>query len=118
MSMWNYDGKIANEDIVKATEDFDIKYCIGAGGYGRVYRAELLNGKIVALKKLHRFEAEDPSFNKSFRNKWKRLTEVRHQSIIRLYGFCLHQLCMFLFYDYIERGSLFSTSEMTSKQWN
>ncbi|KAI6700577.1 hypothetical protein NL676_014901 [Syzygium grande] len=76
MSMWNYDGKIAYEDIVKATEDFDIKYCIGAGGYGRVYRAELPNGKIVALKKLHRFEAEDPSFNKSFRNKRKRLTEV------------------------------------------
>ncbi|MFQ6630698.1 hypothetical protein Gotur_008572 [Gossypium turneri] len=27
-SIWNFDGKIAFEDIIKATEDFDIKYCI------------------------------------------------------------------------------------------
>ncbi|KAL3723263.1 hypothetical protein ACJRO7_035446 [Eucalyptus globulus] len=109
MSIWNYDGKIAYEDIVKATEDFDIKYCVGTGGYGSVYRAELPNGKIVALKKLHRFEAEDPSFDKSFRNEVKHLTSVRHRSIIRLYGFCLHQRCMFLIYEYMGRGSLFYT---------
>ncbi|XP_048129011.1 MDIS1-interacting receptor like kinase 2-like [Rhodamnia argentea] len=109
MSIWNYDGKIAYEDIVEATEDFDIKYCIGTGGYGSVYRAELPSGKIVALKKLHRFEAEDPSFDRSFRNEVKHLTEVRHQSIIRLYGFCLHRRCMFLIYEYMERGSLFCT---------
>ncbi|KAJ0043261.1 hypothetical protein Pint_19307 [Pistacia integerrima] len=30
-SIWNYDGKIAFEDMVEATEDFDIKYCIGTG---------------------------------------------------------------------------------------
>ncbi|MBA0739355.1 hypothetical protein Gogos_012635, partial [Gossypium gossypioides] len=38
-SIWNFDGKIAFEDIIKATEDFDIKYCIGTGCYGSVYRA-------------------------------------------------------------------------------
>ncbi|TYH52380.1 hypothetical protein ES332_D09G023700v1 [Gossypium tomentosum] len=27
-SIWNFDGKIAFEDIIKATEEFDIKYCI------------------------------------------------------------------------------------------
>ncbi|PON35171.1 Concanavalin A-like lectin/glucanase domain containing protein, partial [Trema orientale] len=32
-SIWNYDGKIAFEDIIEATEDFDIRYCIGTGGY-------------------------------------------------------------------------------------
>ncbi|KAI4313230.1 hypothetical protein L6164_026223 [Bauhinia variegata] len=40
-SIWNYDGKIAFEDIIQATEDFDLKYCIGTGGYGSVYRATL-----------------------------------------------------------------------------
>ncbi|KAK9116821.1 hypothetical protein Sjap_015768 [Stephania japonica] len=28
-SIWNYDGQIAYEDIIRETEDFDIKYCIG-----------------------------------------------------------------------------------------
>ncbi|KAK3439016.1 hypothetical protein EUGRSUZ_C03669, partial [Eucalyptus grandis] len=107
LSIWNYDGRIAYEDIINATEDFDIKYCIGTGGYGSVYRTQLPNGKIVALKKLHHHEAEDPSFDKSFRNEVKHLTEVRHRSIIKLHGFCLHKQCMFLVYEYMERGSLF-----------
>ena len=66
-SIWNYDGKIAYDDIIKATKDFDIKYCIGTGSYGSVYKAQLPSGNVVALKKLHRLEAEDPNFNKSFR---------------------------------------------------
>ncbi|KAJ9537683.1 hypothetical protein OSB04_030416 [Centaurea solstitialis] len=53
----NYDGRIAYEDFIKATEDFDLKYCIGTGGYGSVYEAKLPNGKTFALKKLHRGEA-------------------------------------------------------------
>ncbi|KAH7847040.1 hypothetical protein Vadar_021185 [Vaccinium darrowii] len=106
-SIWNYDGKIAYEDIIKATNDFDIKYCIGTGGYGSVYRAQLPSGKVVALKKLHRLEAEDPSFNQCFRNEVQMLTNVRHKNIVKLYGFCLHNRCMFLVYEYMEKGSLF-----------
>ena len=55
-SIWNYDGNIAFEDIIKATEDFDMKYIIGTGAYGSVYRVQLPSGKVVALKKLHGFE--------------------------------------------------------------
>ncbi|KAL3731245.1 hypothetical protein ACJRO7_028165 [Eucalyptus globulus] len=107
LSIWNYDRRIAYDDIINATEDFDLKYCIGTGGYGSVYRAQLPNGKVVALKKLHRLEAEDPSFDKSFRNEVEHLTKVRHRSIIKLHGFCLHRRCMFLIYEYMENGSLF-----------
>ncbi|KAH7848004.1 hypothetical protein Vadar_032640 [Vaccinium darrowii] len=106
-SIWNYDGKIAYEDIIKATNDFDIKYCIGTGGYGSVYRAQLPSGKVVALKKLHRLEAEDPAFDHCFRNEVQMLTKVRHKNIVKLYGFCLHNRCMFLVYEYMEKGSLF-----------
>ncbi|KAG5527456.1 hypothetical protein RHGRI_028373 [Rhododendron griersonianum] len=106
-SIWNYDGRIAYEDIIKATNDFDIRYCIGTGGYGSVYRAQLPSGQVVALKKLHRFEAEDPAFDHSFRNEVQMLTNVRHKNIVKLYGFCLHNICMFLVYEYMEKGSLF-----------
>ncbi|KAG2380494.1 MDIS1-interacting receptor like kinase [Vigna angularis] len=106
-SIWNYDGKIAFEDIIKATEDFDIKYCIGTGAYGSVYRAQLPTGKIVALKKLHRIESQNPSFNKSFQNEVKMLTKIRHRNIVKLHGFCLHNRYMFLIYQYMERSSLF-----------
>ena len=106
-SIWNYDGKIAYEDIIEATENFNIRYCIGTGSYGNVYKAQLPNGKVVALKKLHRLEAEDPIFDKSFKNEVKMLTEIRHRNIVKLYGYCLHKRCMFLVYEYMEMGSLF-----------
>ncbi|XP_021297768.1 LOW QUALITY PROTEIN: probable leucine-rich repeat receptor-like protein kinase At1g35710 [Herrania umbratica] len=107
-SVLNYDGRIAYEDIIKATEDFNIRYCIGIGGHGSVYKAELPSGKTVALKKLHRLNAEDPNFDKSFMNEIKFLSEVCHRNIVKLHGFCVHQRSMFLIYEYLERGSLCS----------
>ncbi|XP_052875172.1 MDIS1-interacting receptor like kinase 2-like [Gossypium arboreum] len=106
-SILNFDGRIAFEDIIEATNDFDIRYCIGTGGYGSVYRAQLRSGKIVALKKLHRREAEVLAFDKSFKNEAKILSEIRHKNIVKLHGFCLHNRCMFLIYEYMARGSLF-----------
>ena len=67
-SIWNYDGKIAYEEIIKITEGFNIRYCIGTGSYGSVYKAQLPSGKVVVLKKLHRLEAEEPMFDMSFKN--------------------------------------------------
>ncbi|KAK1383665.1 Protein kinase domain-containing protein [Heracleum sosnowskyi] len=106
-SVWNFDGNIAYEDIISATNNFDIKYCIGTGGYGSVYETRLPSGKTVALKKLHRREAEDPAFDRSFRNEVHVLSNIRHKNIVKLYGFCLHNRCMFLVYEYMEKGSLF-----------
>ncbi|KAM4133395.1 hypothetical protein ACJW30_01G325000 [Castanea mollissima] len=119
-SIWNYDGNIAFEDIITATEDFDIRYCIGTGGYGSVYKATLPSGKVIALKKLHRLESQEPAFNKSFRNEAKVLSEVCHRNIVKLHGFCLHNRCMFLVYEYIERGSLFYaiSNDVEAKELN
>ncbi|KAD4178739.1 hypothetical protein E3N88_27330 [Mikania micrantha] len=114
-SILNYDGTIAYEDFITATEDFDFKYCIGTGGYGSVYEAKLPDGKTFALKKLHRFEAKQPAFDQSFKNEIQVLTNLRHKNIVKLYGFCLHSKCNFLVYEYMERGSLFcalSNSEL------
>ncbi|KAK1381314.1 Protein kinase domain-containing protein [Heracleum sosnowskyi] len=106
-SVWNFDGNLAYEDIIRSTNNFDIRYCIGTGGYGSVYEARLQNGKTVALKKLHRLEAEDPNFDKCFKNEAHILSNIRHKNIVKLYGFCLHNRCMFLIYEYMEKGSLF-----------
>ncbi|XP_043710096.1 MDIS1-interacting receptor like kinase 2-like [Telopea speciosissima] len=105
-SIWNYDGTIAYRDIIEATEEFDIKYCIGTRGYGSVYIAKLPTGKVVTVKKLHPLEAEKKVYNESFTNEINVLTRIRHRNIMRLYGFYYHLRCKFLVYEYIERGSL------------
>ena len=106
-SIWDYDGVIAYQDIIRATEDFDIRYCIGTGGYGNLYRAQLPFGKVVALKKLNGWERENPTYLRSFENKVQLLSIIQHRNIVKLLGFCLHNRCMFLVYKYMERGSLF-----------
>ncbi|KAK1381334.1 hypothetical protein POM88_028078 [Heracleum sosnowskyi] len=35
------------------------------------------------------------------------LSSIRHKNIVKLYGFCLHSRCMFLVFEYMEKGSLF-----------
>ncbi|XXG61838.1 hypothetical protein AAC387_Pa05g0343 [Persea americana] len=105
-SVWNYDGRIIYEDIIEATEDFDDKYFIGEGGYGKVYKANLPTGQVVALKKLHPQEDGEQIDQRSFRNEIQALTEIRHHNIVKLYGFCSHPRCSFLVYEHIERGSL------------
>ena len=35
------------------------------------------------------------------------LTEIRHRNIVELHCYCLQKRCMFLAYEYMERGSLF-----------
>ncbi|PWA79682.1 serine/threonine-protein kinase pim-1/2/3 [Artemisia annua] len=42
-TIMNYDGTIAYDNFITATEDFDLKYCIGTGGYGSVYEAKMPN---------------------------------------------------------------------------
>ncbi|KAI3843040.1 hypothetical protein MKX03_018295 [Papaver bracteatum] len=108
-SIWIYDGKIVFEDIIEATEDFDDKSCIGTGGYGSVYKAELSTGQVVAVKKLHSSD-EDSEISdlKSFESEIHALTEIRHRNIVKLFGFCsnLERRISFLVYEFVEKGSL------------
>ncbi|KAG5252343.1 MDIS1-interacting receptor kinase [Salix suchowensis] len=106
--IWEREGKFTLGDIVKATDDFNEKYCIGRGGFGSVYKAILSTGQVVAVKKLNMSDSSDvPATNRqSFENEIKMLTEVRHRNIIKLYGFCSSRGCLYLVYEYVERGSL------------
>ncbi|XP_068321851.1 MDIS1-interacting receptor like kinase 2-like [Pyrus communis] len=100
--------KFTFAEVVKAVDDFHEKYCIGEGGFGKVYKAELQSGQVVAVKRLNTDDSNDvPAINlQSFHNEIRTLTTIRHRNVIRLYGFSTRKSCIFLLYEYLERGSL------------
>ncbi|KAI5017227.1 hypothetical protein ZWY2020_037605 [Hordeum vulgare] len=104
-SVWNFDGRLAFDDIVRATDDFDDKYIIGIGGYGKVYKAQLQDGRLVAVKKLHQTK-EELNDERRFHSEMEILSQIRQRSIVKMYGFCSHPTYKFLVYNYIQQGSL------------
>ncbi|CAO2814644.1 unnamed protein product [Amaranthus hypochondriacus] len=106
-SVLKFDGKVVYNDIVRATENFHSLYCVGSGASGIVYKTELPNGQVLAVKKLYSGTLEKATLAAtSFVNEVTALTEIRHRNIVRFYGFCLHKDMILLVYKYVERGSL------------
>ncbi|KAD4584167.1 hypothetical protein E3N88_21768 [Mikania micrantha] len=104
-TIWSYDGKMVYERIIEALDDFDSRHVVGVGGYGTVYKAELSN-EVYAVKKIHATEDGEMQNLKSFENEIRALTEIRHQNIVKLYGFCSHSRHSFLVYEFLSGGSL------------
>ncbi|XP_076928544.1 MDIS1-interacting receptor like kinase 2-like [Bidens hawaiensis] len=104
-TIWSYDGKMVYERITEALEEFDSKYVVGVGGYGTVYKAEM-SSEVFAVKKIHAPEDGEVQNLKSFENEIRALTEIRHQNIVKLYGYCSHSRYSFLVYEFLSGGSL------------
>ncbi|KAK1408467.1 hypothetical protein QVD17_40263 [Tagetes erecta] len=96
--------KIPFEAIQKATENF--KTCIGTGGYGPVYKGELLisgNLTTVAVKRLNDKYGQG---SKEFLTEIELLKGQNHPNLISLLGYCDDGNEKIIVYEYAERGSL------------
>ncbi|GJV56059.1 kinase-like domain, phloem protein 2-like protein [Tanacetum coccineum] len=98
--------RIELEAIKSATNKFDDAHCIGKGGFGKVYKGELIHSKgrsVVALKPLEcAFGQGNPEF-------WKEiimLSLYKHDNIVSLLGFCDDCGEMILVYEYASKRSL------------
>ena len=105
-SISTFNGKAIYKEIIKSTEGFDAKFCIGKGGFGVVYKAKLISRNLVAVKKLLPLHDGEIGQQKEFLNEIRALTEKRHQNIVKLHDFCSHSHHSFFIYEYLERGSL------------
>ncbi|TYI75955.1 hypothetical protein E1A91_D06G043200v1 [Gossypium mustelinum] len=121
-SVTPFNGRILYKEIIRATKDFDAQYCIGKGGYGNVYKAELSSGDVVAVKKFHPLHPGEMADQRQFLNEVRALIETRHRNIVKFYGFCSSAGHSFLVYKYLERGSLASVlsknEESKKLDWN
>ncbi|XP_039032231.1 probable receptor-like protein kinase At5g18500 [Hibiscus syriacus] len=90
-------------DLELATNRFSKENVIGEGGYGVVYRGNLINGTPVAVKKIlnNLGQAE-----KEFRVEVEAIGHVRHKNLVRLLGYCIEGTHRMLVYEYVNNGNL------------
>ncbi|WVZ78798.1 hypothetical protein U9M48_026450 [Paspalum notatum var. saurae] len=89
--------------IVNGTDGFSEERILGRGGYGTVYKGQLSDGTVVAIKRLDE-NATLFDFNSELQ-----LPSLQHITLIRLLGWCVHEKEMILVYEFMCRGSLDQT---------
>ncbi|KAI0531365.1 hypothetical protein KFK09_000918 [Dendrobium nobile] len=91
------------EELKKCTNNFPEVNVIGIGGYGKVYRGMLPNGRMVAIKRLR---AESTQGGLEFKTEIELLSRVHHKNLVDLVGFCFQQGERMLVYEYVPKGTL------------
>ncbi|KAL8130128.1 hypothetical protein V2J09_019283 [Rumex salicifolius] len=104
--------------------EFEILDCldednvIGSGASGKVYKAVLSSGEVVAVKKLwgtkNKVVEGDgdvekggfPGQDDGFEAEVETLGKIRHKNIVRLWCCCTTRDCKLLVYEYMPNGSL------------
>ncbi|KAF8407164.1 hypothetical protein HHK36_006290 [Tetracentron sinense] len=71
--------------VAKATHNFSPSLLVGEGGFGTVYKAQLQDGQIVAIKrtKTEHCEAQRTEFS----NKIELLAKMEHRNLVKLHGY-------------------------------
>ncbi|XP_027351718.1 LRR receptor-like serine/threonine-protein kinase RPK2 isoform X1 [Abrus precatorius] len=91
------------ENVVRATGNFNTSNCIGNGGFGATYKAEISPGNLVAIKRLAVGRCQGVQ---QFHAEIKTLGRLRHPNLVTLIGYHASETEMFLIYNYLPGGNL------------
>ncbi|KAI7755558.1 hypothetical protein M8C21_014099 [Ambrosia artemisiifolia] len=95
--------KLTFADLLEATNGFDNHSLIGSGGFGDVYRAQLKDNTVVAIKKLIHVSGQG---DREFTAEMETIGKVKHQNLVPLLGYCKVGDERLLVYEYMKFGSL------------
>jgi len=102
----------SEHDILDCLDEDNV---IGSGASGKVYKAVLGNGEVVAVKKLwggslkkdtEKGGDEGSATDNSFDAEVRTLSKIRHKNIVKLLCCCTHDDSKLLVYEYMPNGSL------------
>ncbi|KAF9607037.1 hypothetical protein IFM89_030810 [Coptis chinensis] len=87
-------------EIRKMTNSF--KDTLGKGGYGCVFKGQLCDGRLVAVKLLN----ESKGNGEDFVNEVATIGRTNHVNVVSLLGFCTEKTKRALVYEFMPNGSL------------
>ncbi|XP_042491322.1 protein STRUBBELIG-RECEPTOR FAMILY 6-like [Macadamia integrifolia] len=92
-------------DLQMATGSFNVENLIGEGSIGRVYRAQLDDGKVLAVKKIDSSVLPSQS-SEDFIELVSNISRLHHLNVTELVGYCSEHGQHLLVYEFHRNGSL------------
>ncbi|MCO5600598.1 hypothetical protein L7F22_054712 [Adiantum nelumboides] len=92
------------KQLDKATKGFSSTEKVGNGACGAVYAAKLVDGRWVAVKRLHHFNTQ--LGHQQTLNELNVLSAVKHRNLVRLLGCCMESPDPLLVFEYVSNGTL------------
>lgn len=101
--MFHGDLPYSSKDILKKMETLNDEHIIGSGGFGTVYKLDMDDGNIFALKRIVKTnEGHDRFFDREL----EILGSIKHRYLVNLRGYCNSPSSKLLIYDFLPGGSL------------
>ncbi|XP_026457383.1 LEAF RUST 10 DISEASE-RESISTANCE LOCUS RECEPTOR-LIKE PROTEIN KINASE-like 2.1 isoform X2 [Papaver somniferum] len=91
-------------EVKKMTSYFKEK--LGQGGYGSVFKGQLHDGRLVAVKVLSDISKSSKSNGEEFLNEVASISKTSHVNVVKLIGFCYNGNKRALIYEFMPNGSL------------
>ncbi|XP_031488226.1 putative serine/threonine-protein kinase [Nymphaea colorata] len=93
----------SENEMKRATNNFQQCNKIGGGGFGVVYKGILKDKMEVAIKKL---STESMQGDNEFLTEIQTISNIRHPNLVQLIGCCVQGSSRMLVYEYLENNSL------------
>ncbi|KAK6918932.1 Bulb-type lectin domain [Dillenia turbinata] len=99
------------QSLLAATENFSESNKLGEGGFGPVYKLDILTllqgilsgNQVIAIKRLSRKSNQG---HEEFMNECKLIAKLQHRNLVRLLGCCFQQEEKLLVYEFLPNRSL------------
>ncbi|XP_009383597.2 protein STRUBBELIG-RECEPTOR FAMILY 6 isoform X1 [Musa acuminata AAA Group] len=109
-------------DLQIATDSFSIDNLVGEGSFGRVYKAQFSDGKIMAVKKINS-SALPNQLPDCFIELVSNISRLHHPNLCELVGYCSEHGQHLLVYEFYKNGSLHDLLHLSdeyskSLSWN